>query len=336
MDATAAGGVLRFFRDLPDPRTGNHVTHRLHDLIVIAVLAVICGADGWARVALWGRCKARWLATFLDLTGGIPSHDTFGRVFALLDPDAFERCFLAWAASVVELSGGRLVAVDGKSIRRSLGRGWDRSGMAHLVSAFVSQGDNRLVVARVAVPDKANEIGAIPRLLALLDLRGAVVTTDAVGCQRDIAGRIVAGAGDYLLPVKDNQCRTVARWAGESRSGRRRTANDQTDVSTRTRIARASVRRASARTSLGDAPVAAGAAGLVVVGGVVVDLAHQVEQPEPALRLHVLLKRCRDGLPLRPVITGADGLLNQPVVQRKVRGHRTLPPRLVKSRRTRA
>ncbi len=205
MEATATGGVLRYFSDLPDPRTGNHVTHKLHDLIVIAILAVVCGADGWAQVALWGRCKHKWLATFLDLPGGIPSHDTIGRVFARLDPDAFERCFLAWTASVVELSAGRLVAIDGKSIRRSFERGWDKSGMAHLVSAFVSQGDNRLAFAQVAVADKANEIVAIPRLLELLDLDGAVVTIDAIGCQRDIAGRIVAGGGDYLLPVKENQ-----------------------------------------------------------------------------------------------------------------------------------
>ncbi len=211
MEATATGGVLRYFSHLPDPRTGNHLTHRLHDLIVIAILAVVCGADGWAQVALWGRCKHKWLATFLDLPGGIPSHDTFGRVFARLDPDAFERCFLAWMASVVELSAGRLVAIDGKSIRRSFERGWDKSGMTHLVSAFVSQGDNRLVFAQVAVEDKANEIVAIPRLLELLDLKGAVVTIDAIGCQRDITGRIVAGGGDYLLPVKENQPTLLAK-----------------------------------------------------------------------------------------------------------------------------
>jgi predicted transposase YbfD/YdcC len=214
MDATAAaGGFLRFFSDLPDPRTGNHVVHKLHDLIVIAVLAIVCGADGWAQVELWTRSKARWLATFLDLPGGIPSHDTFGRVFALLDPDAFERCFQAWMAAVVESSAGRLVAVDGKAIRRSFERGWDRGGMAHLVSAFVSQGDNRLVIGQLAVADKSNEIVAIPRLLGLLDLRGAVVTVDAIGCQREVAAAVVAGGGDYVLPVKGNQPALRARAA---------------------------------------------------------------------------------------------------------------------------
>ncbi len=205
MDAIATGGFLRFFSDMSDPRTGNHITHKLHDLIVIAVLAVVCGADGWAQVALWGRCKAKWLATFLELPGGIPSHDTFGRVFSLLNPDAFERCFLGWMAAVVELSAGRLVAIDGKAIRRSFERGWDKSGMTHLVSAFVSQGGNRLVLGQLAVEDKANEIVAIPKLLELLDLRGAVVTIDAIGCQRAVVAQVVAGGGDYVLPVKDNQ-----------------------------------------------------------------------------------------------------------------------------------
>src|SRR5271165_5409319 len=164
MDVTADGGFLRFFADLPDPRGVNKV-HKLLDMIVIAVMAVICGADGWSEVALFGRCKHQWLATFLELPNGIPSHDTFGRVFARLDPDAFERCFLAWMSTLVELSGGRLVAIDGKSIRRSFEHAWDKSSMAHMVSALVSQDGNRLVFGQVAVQDKSNEITAIPKLL---------------------------------------------------------------------------------------------------------------------------------------------------------------------------
>jgi predicted transposase YbfD/YdcC len=204
MDVTAANGFLRFFNDLPDPRGVNKI-HKLHDLIVIAVMAVICGADGWAEVALFGRCKRKWLATFLELPGGIPSHDTFGRVFSLLDPRAFERCFLAWMSALVELCRGRLVAIDGKSIRRSFEHAWDKSGMIHLVSAMLSQGGNRVVFGQVAVEDKSNEIAAIPKLLELMDLKGAVVTIDAIGTQRDIAKKIVDGGGDYVLPVKDNQ-----------------------------------------------------------------------------------------------------------------------------------
>jgi predicted transposase YbfD/YdcC len=204
MNVTAAGGFLRYFSDLPDPRGVNKI-HKLHDLIVIAVMAVICGADGWAQVALFGRCKQKWLASFLELPNGIPSHDTFGRVFSRLDPEAFERCFLAWMSALVELSGGRLVAIDGKSIRRSFEHAWDKSGMTHLVSALVSQGGNRMVFGQVAVEDKSNEITAIPKLLELMDLCGAVVTIDAIGTQREIAGKIIEGKGDYVLAVKDNQ-----------------------------------------------------------------------------------------------------------------------------------
>jgi predicted transposase YbfD/YdcC len=204
MDVTADGGFLRFFSDLPDPRGGNRI-HKFHDMIVIAVMGVICGADGWAQVSLFGRSKQKWLATFLELPGGIPSHDTFGRVFARLDPDAFERCFLAWMSALVEVCGGRLVAIDGKSIRRSFEHAWDKSGMAHMVSALVSQGGNRMVFGQMAVADKSNEITALPKLLEVMDLKGAVVTIDAIGTQREIAGKIIAGGGDYVLPVKENQ-----------------------------------------------------------------------------------------------------------------------------------
>lgn len=204
MDVTAAGDFLRFFSELPDPRAGNKI-HKLHDIIVIAVMAVICGADGWAQVALFGRSKHKWLATFLELPDGIPSHDTFGRVFSQLNPEAFERCFVAWMSALVELADGRLVAIDGKSIRRSFEHAWDKSGMAHLVSAMLSQGGNRIVFGQAAVADKSNEITAIPKLLELMDLKGAVVTIDAIGCQREIVKQIIDGAGDYVLPVKENQ-----------------------------------------------------------------------------------------------------------------------------------
>lgn len=202
MDGQATEGVLRHFRDLPDPRAKN-VIHKLHDIIVLAVCAVICGADGWAQVEIFAHSKLAWFKGFLDLPGGIPSHDTFGRVFAALDPDAFERCFTAWTAAIAGASGGRLVAFDGKAIRRSFEHAWDKSGMTHLVSAFVRE--NQMVFGQLAVADKSNEITAIPRLLELLDLHGAVVSIDAIGCQRDIAARIIDAGADYLLAVKDNQ-----------------------------------------------------------------------------------------------------------------------------------
>jgi predicted transposase YbfD/YdcC len=154
---------------------------------------------------LFGQCKHKWLATFLELPDGIPSHDTFGRVFSLLDPNAFERCFLAWMSALVEASGGRLIAIDGKSIRRSFQHAWDKSGMAHMVSALVHQGGNHLVFGQIAVSDKSNEITAIPKLLELMDLKGSVVTIDAMGTQRHIAQKIIDGGGDYILPVKENQ-----------------------------------------------------------------------------------------------------------------------------------
>ena len=202
MDAQGDRGLLRFFQDMPDPR-GNNKIHKLIDLMVIAICAVICGADSWVQVAMFGRAKAKWFSTFLELPGGIPSHDTFGRVFARLDPDAFERCFTAWMRSLVAATGGKLVSIDGKAIRRSFEHAWDKSGMVHLVSAFVV--GNRMVFAQLAVADKSNEITAIPKLLELLDLTGATVTIDAMGCQKDIAQQIVKGGGNYVLAVKENQ-----------------------------------------------------------------------------------------------------------------------------------
>ncbi|MBC8108635.1 MAG: ISAs1 family transposase, partial [Anaerolineae bacterium] len=145
MDAQATGGFLRFFDELPDPRAANHV-HRLVDLFAIAICAVICGADSWVDVAMFAQSKRAWLSTFLDLAHGVPSHDTFGRVFARIDPEAFERCFSNWMASLKDQhqqQGTRLIAIDGKSIRRSFEHGWDKSGMTHLVSAFAEA--NRLV-----------------------------------------------------------------------------------------------------------------------------------------------------------------------------------------------
>ncbi len=202
MDAQATGGFLRFFRDLPDPRAANAV-HRLDDILIIAVCAVICGADTWVDVETFGNAKLPWLSTFLALPRGVPSHDTFGRVFAALDPDAFERCFQRWMAALRE-PGQRLVAIDGKSIRRSFAHAWDASGMAHLVSAFAAE--NRLTFAQVAAAEAGQELAAMRRLLDLLALDEAtVVTIDALGCQRDVARQIVARDADYVLAVRANQ-----------------------------------------------------------------------------------------------------------------------------------
>ncbi len=202
MDAQSDGGLLRFFCEMPDPRGGNRL-HTLTDLIVIAICAVICGADGWVQVEQFAKAKQKFFKSFLELEHGIPSHDTFGRVFARLNPDAFEACFAAWTRSLSQDAAGKLINIDGKAIRRSFEHAWDKSGMTHLVSAFVSA--NRMVFGQLAVTDKSNEITAIPKLLELLDVRGATVTIDAMGCQKNIAQKIVDGKGEYCLAVKENQ-----------------------------------------------------------------------------------------------------------------------------------
>jgi predicted transposase YbfD/YdcC len=210
MDAQSEGegralpdrGLLRFFRELPDPRGCNKL-HTLTDMLVIAICAVICGADGWVQVEQFAKAKEKFFRSFLELEQGIPSHDTFGRVFARLNPDAFEACFTAWTRSLTQTAQEKLISIDGKAIRRSFEHAWDKSGMAHLVSAFAS--DNRMVFGQLAVADKSNEITAIPRLLELLNVRGATVTIDAMGCQKNIAKKIVDGQGDYYLAVKENQ-----------------------------------------------------------------------------------------------------------------------------------
>ena len=193
----AAQSVLEHFGNLPDPRRAQGRRHRLSDLIVIAVCAVICGADSWADLADFGEAKLKWFATFLDLPHGVGCPDTFERVFARLDPEAFERAFMGWTAPLAGSSRGKLVAVDGQRIRRIFDHAWDHSAATHLVSAFVHE--NRAVFGQLAVDCKENEIVAIPRLLALLallDLTGATVTIDAMGCRTAIAGRVVAAGGD--------------------------------------------------------------------------------------------------------------------------------------------
>lgn len=198
-----AGSIWDHFADLPDPRRAQGRRHALSDMIVIAVTAVICAADSWADVHDFGVAKLKWFKTFLELPHDIPSADTFERVFTRLDPDAFERCFGRWTQDVSKHSAGRLLAVDGKRIRRSFDHAWLQSSAVHLVSAFAAE--NATVFAQVALEENENEISGIPRLFELLDLHGATVTIDAIGCQTAIAERIVAQDGDYVLCVKGNQ-----------------------------------------------------------------------------------------------------------------------------------
>jgi predicted transposase YbfD/YdcC len=202
MEAQATAEILRHMSEIPDPRRHNRI-HLLGDIITIAIFAVICGADGWVEVAEYGRRKHEWLKTFLSLPDGIPSHDTFGRVFARIKPEEFERCFRAWMSALVELGGGKLVAIDGKSLRQSFEHSWDKSGMAHVVSAFVAA--NKMVFAQVKTAGKGQELDAIERLLKIVDLEKAVVTIDALGCNKTVVELILQGKADYLLQVKENQ-----------------------------------------------------------------------------------------------------------------------------------
>lgn len=194
--------AARFFLSLRDPRRVHLRKHLLIDIIVIALCAVISGADDWQQVAAFGQLRRAWLATFLALPNGIPSHDTFERVFERIAPCAFQACFQRWIEAIAgQLKIGH-IAIDGKTLRGS-GNGPKGWKALHLVSAWATE--CQLSLGQVAVDAKSNEITAIPQLLELLDINGALVTIDAMGCQKEIAKKIVDGGADYVLPVKDNQ-----------------------------------------------------------------------------------------------------------------------------------
>ena len=194
--------VVAAFAALPDPRVDRTKRHALLDIVAITRCAVLAGAEGWVDVAAFGHAREAWFRTFLGLPHGIPSHDTFGRVFARLDPTAFARCFQAWVATVATLAWGEVVALDGKTVRGS-GAGAAREGARPVVSAWACAAG--LTLGQVRTPAKGNEITALPELLALLDVTGAVVTVDAIGCQTAIAAQVRAQGADYLLAVKGNQ-----------------------------------------------------------------------------------------------------------------------------------
>ena len=196
-----APSILEHFADLPDPRDERGQRHRLEDIVVIAVCAVICGADDWMEVAEFGEAKEPWLETFLELPHGIPSHDTFNRVFAALEPAALESCFLSWIEALAGASKGDLIAIDGKTLRRSFDRASGKAAI-HMISAWISA--NEMVLAQLATEAKSNEITAIPKLLELLNLEGTTVTIDAEGCQKAIANQIVEQGGNYVLALKAN------------------------------------------------------------------------------------------------------------------------------------
>jgi predicted transposase YbfD/YdcC len=193
---------VRYFGDLPDPRVSRTRDHELLAILLIAIMAIVCGANHCTEIALFGRSKQTWFEQWLPLPNGIPSHDTFSRVLARLDPDAFQQRFLSWIAAVSEITKGQVIAIDGKTLRHSYDT-WSSKSPIHMVSAWAAA--NHLVLGQLKVDDKSNEITAIPELLGLLDIAGCVVTVDAIGCQKKIAQAIVKHRGHYVLAVKRNQ-----------------------------------------------------------------------------------------------------------------------------------
>ena len=204
MEDTQAVPLIRFFSNLQDPRIDRTKRHNLMDIVTIAICAVVCGADSWVDVEQFGNSKKEWLGSFLEIPNGIPSHDTFGRVFSALDADQFQGCFIEWVKAISEVTEGQIVAIDGKTVRRSHDSRAGRSAI-HVVNAWASA--NRLVLGQNRVDDKSNEITAIPKLLSMLDLSGCIVTIDAMGCQKEIATTIIDRGADYALSLKRNQRR---------------------------------------------------------------------------------------------------------------------------------
>jgi len=192
--------IPKFFDKLKDPRRAHRRLHRLQDIIVIALCAVIAGAQDWQQIETFGRKRRAWLSGFLELVNGIPSHDTFERVFNRLKPQAFQACFRDWVQAIRAALRIKHIAIDGKTL---CGSGSAKLGPLHLVSAWATA--QHLSLGQVAVDAKSNEITAIPALLELLDLNGALVTIDAMGCQKAIAQKVVDQGGHYALTVKDNQ-----------------------------------------------------------------------------------------------------------------------------------
>ena len=205
MDAVTkgfVGGLEECFADLDDPRVQGRCDHLLIDILAIGLLGVMCGAEDWPDLEEFGKRRREWLRGFLQLPNGIPSHDTFRRVFGLLDRKQFAACLFRWTQALHEATGGKVVAIDGKTARRSFRK---KSGLKalHLVTAWATQ--SSLTLGQIACDDKSNEITAIPELLKLLNLKGCTVTIDAMGCQKEIAGQIREQKGHYLLAVKGNQ-----------------------------------------------------------------------------------------------------------------------------------
>jgi predicted transposase YbfD/YdcC len=193
--------IIEIFDKIPEPRRGNGIRHKLKEVIIIGILAIICGYDEYTEMELFGEMKKEWLCGFLELPHGIPSHDTFGDIFAAINPTALHECFSEWVETIRENISGEIVAIDGKSIRRSKDNAKGKRA-THVVSAWAQA--NRLVLGQIATQEKSNEITAIPELLELLEIKGCIVTIDAMGTQKEIAKKIIESGADYVLALKEN------------------------------------------------------------------------------------------------------------------------------------
>ncbi len=191
------------FKALKDPRIERSKRHKLIDIITITICAVICNADGWTDIEMFGKSKYKWFKKFLELPNGIPSPDTFSRVFSLLNPEELQQCFLKWVESISQITFGEIVAIDGKTLRHSYDRSKNKPAI-HMVSAWATT--NGLVLGQRKVDSKSNEITAIPELLKVLSLKGCIVTIDAIGCQKKIVKQTIKQGGDYVIGLKKNQC----------------------------------------------------------------------------------------------------------------------------------
>lgn len=194
--------IIHHFSSINDPRVNRQKKHQLQDIFFISLCAMICGADNWVAIEEFGLAKEDWFTELLGLEHGIPSHDTFGEVYAAIDTEQFSDCFSRWVSDLARLTDGEVIAIDGKCLRRSVDKASKKAAI-YMVSAWAQQ--NNLVLGQVKVDDKSNEITAIPKLLSRLDIAGAVVTIDAMGCQKKIAEQIKQQGGDYVLSLKGNQ-----------------------------------------------------------------------------------------------------------------------------------
>lgn len=218
MTASFDDTILKYFSSLEDPRIERTKQHELVDIVAIAILAVISGADSWVAIETYAQSKREWLETFLLLPNGIPSHDTIALVFARLNPQAFEQCFHRWVTSITEAIGAQVIPIDGKTVRQSFDRNSGQKAI-HVVSAWASE--HRLVLGQLQIDSKSNEITALPKLLELLDIVGCIITIDAMGCQKEIAATIIAKKADYVLALKGNQGKledAVNSWFEEAKS----------------------------------------------------------------------------------------------------------------------